>query len=144
MSHLLAVQAQELRSARLALRVRGSGVTNEAIDRALTDERSLIVAWLGRGTLHLVTPEDYPWLLTLTAPGRLTMNRRRLGEEGVPPDLADKAVLGHRGAAGRTRSAHSAPSWPTPWPPRASGSASRPPATCTCSRFFAGSRCGDR
>lgn len=96
-TQLLAVQAQELRSARLALRVRGSGVTSESIDRALTDERSLVVAWLGRGTLHLVAPEDYPWLLTLTAPGRVTMNRRRLGEEGVPPDLADRAVAGIEG-----------------------------------------------
>ncbi|MEA2348725.1 MAG: hypothetical protein QOG62_2512, partial [Thermoleophilaceae bacterium] len=91
---LLAVQAQELRSARLALRARGSDVTNELIDTALTEDRSLVVAWLGRGTLHLVSPEDYPWLLSLTAPGRMTMNRRRLGEEGVPPDLADRAVAG--------------------------------------------------
>src|SRR3954452_9114119 len=90
--HLLAVQAQDLRAARLALRARSEGLTAADVNNALTEERSLVVAWLGRGTLHLVTADDYPWLLALTAPTRLTNNRRRLGQEGVAPDDADRAV----------------------------------------------------
>jgi len=91
-SHLLAVQAQDLSSARLALRARSSGLTAEDVDRALTVDRSLVVAWLGRGTLHLVHRDDYPWLLALTAPSRATSNRRRLRQEGVSPGDAERAV----------------------------------------------------
>jgi Winged helix DNA-binding domain len=88
---LLAVQAQDLRAARLALRARCAGLTVADVDAALTD-RSLVVAWLGRGTLHLVGRDDFLWLLALTAPARLTANRRRLGQEGVPLDAAERAV----------------------------------------------------
>ena len=68
---LLAVQAQDLRAARLALRARTTGLAAADVDAALTDERSVVVAWLMRGTLHLVGRDDYPWLLGLTAPTRL-------------------------------------------------------------------------
>jgi hypothetical protein len=90
--HLLAVQAQDLRAARLALRARAKGVRAADIDAALTDKRALVVGWLMRGTLHLVGRDDYTWLLALTAPGRLAGNARRLGQEGVSPDDADRAV----------------------------------------------------
>jgi Winged helix DNA-binding domain len=89
---LLAVQAQDLRAARLALRARGAGLTAADVDRALTVERSLVVAWLGRGTLHLVCPDDYEWLLGLTAPIGDATSRRRLGEQGVSPGDAQRAV----------------------------------------------------
>jgi uncharacterized protein YcaQ len=88
---LLAVQAQDLRAARLALRARTHGLTASDVDAALED-RELVVAWLNRGTLHLVAPDDYPWLLALTAPTRSANSRRRLGQEGVSPDEADRAV----------------------------------------------------
>ena len=91
-SHLLAVQAQDLHSARLALRARSSDLTARAVDHALTVDRSLVVGWLGRGTLHLVHRDDYPWLLSLTAPARATTNRRRLRQEGVSEDDAERAV----------------------------------------------------
>jgi hypothetical protein len=89
---LLAVQAQDLRAARLALRARGEGLTVAGVDAALSDERSLVVAWLVRGTLHLVCREDHPWLLGLTAPTRAAASARRLGQEGVSPDDAERAV----------------------------------------------------
>jgi hypothetical protein len=89
---LLAVQAQDLRAARLALRARIPGLSAGDVDRALTDERSLVVAWLCRGTLHLVSRDDYPWLLSLTATTRMTGSRRRLGQLGVSPDGTEKAM----------------------------------------------------
>jgi hypothetical protein len=89
--HLLAVQAQDLRSARLALRARGEGFAAADVDRAL-EEGGLVVAWLMRGTLHLVRREDYGWLHALTAPTRLTANRRRLAQEGVSEAQAERAV----------------------------------------------------
>jgi hypothetical protein len=45
-----------------------------------------------RGTLHLVGRDDYPWLLALTAPSRLSTNRRRLAQEGVAPEDAERAM----------------------------------------------------
>jgi hypothetical protein len=90
--HLLAVQAQDLRAARLALRARAKGLHAADVDAALTGDRALVVGWLMRGTLHLVGRQDYHWLLALTGPGRLTANARRLGQEGVSPDDADRAV----------------------------------------------------
>jgi hypothetical protein len=88
---LLAVQAQDLRGARLAVRARSAGLTAADVDADL-GRRSLLVSWLNRGTLHLVRAEDYWWLHPLTTPQLLTGNARRLAQEGVPPDDADRAV----------------------------------------------------
>ncbi|MBV9336769.1 MAG: winged helix DNA-binding domain-containing protein, partial [Solirubrobacterales bacterium] len=64
--HLLAVQAQDARGARLAIRARTSGLVAGDVDRSLTADRSLLISWLNRGTLHLVSRGDYPWLHALT------------------------------------------------------------------------------
>src|SRR5918995_1158362 len=89
---LLAVQGQDPKGVRLAIRARTRGLSAGDVDRALTEERSLLITWLNRGTLHLVRCEDYPWLLALTAPTQITGNMRRLGQEGVSPDDADRGV----------------------------------------------------
>jgi hypothetical protein len=89
---LLAIQAQDARGARLAVRARSAGTTAADVDRALTEERSLVVAWLNRGTLHLVRREDHPWLLALTAPTLAATSARRLAQEGVGPEDAERAV----------------------------------------------------
>jgi len=89
---LLAIQGQDPRGARLAVRARTSGVGAADIDRALSDDRTLLITWLNRGTLHLVRSEDYPWLHALTAPRLLTGNARRLAEEGVTPGAAERGV----------------------------------------------------
>jgi len=89
---LLAVQGQDPRGARLAVRARTSGLTAADVDGALTDDRTLLIAWLNRGTLHLVRSEDYPWLHALTTPPLLTSAARRLKQEGISPDAADRAV----------------------------------------------------
>ena len=88
---LLAVQAQDLRGARLAVRARSTGLTSAAVDAALAD-RSMVVGWLNRGTLHLVRSEDYWWLHALTAPTLRTGNARRLAQEGVSPEQAELGV----------------------------------------------------
>jgi hypothetical protein len=75
--HLLAVQAQDLQGARLAVRARAGGVTARDVDAARAGGR-LVVTWLNRGTLHQVTAEDSWWLHPLTAPRTLTGNARRL------------------------------------------------------------------
>src|SRR6202022_499816 len=62
------------------------------VDRALTEDRTLVITWLNRGTLHLVRREDYPWLQELTTPPQRTGNARRLAQEGVTPDAAQRGV----------------------------------------------------
>ena len=89
---LLAVQAQDLPAARRALRARTRGRTAESVNAALSEERSIVRGWLGRGTLHMVAPEDYPWMLALTAPTQTTDSRRRLVEEGVSEGDSDRAM----------------------------------------------------
>jgi hypothetical protein len=89
---LLAVQGQDPRGARLAVRARTEGLSAGDVDRALSRERSLLITWLNRGTLHLVRSEDYPWLHALTTPPLLTSSSRRLRQEGVSADAAEKGV----------------------------------------------------
>jgi hypothetical protein len=89
---LLAIQGQDPRGARLAVRVRTQGLTAADIDRALTVDRSLVISWLNRGTLHLVRSEDYWMLHRLTTPQLETGCARRLAQEGIPPAEADRAA----------------------------------------------------
>ena len=89
---IAAIQAQDARGSLLAVRARSSGLTTADVDRCLGEERSLVVDWLNRGTMHLVRSEDHGWLHALTAPRQRTANARRLQQEGVSPDAADRGV----------------------------------------------------
>ncbi|HEX4466792.1 MAG TPA: winged helix DNA-binding domain-containing protein [Solirubrobacteraceae bacterium] len=94
---LLAVQGQDLRAARLAIRSRSRGLAASDIDRAL-DGRRLLITWLNRGTLHLIGAADYPWLHALTTPRLRTANARRLAQEGVDARAAERGVRAVRQA----------------------------------------------
>jgi uncharacterized protein YcaQ len=89
---LLAVQGQDARGFRLAIRARTTGLTAADVDRSMTADRSLLITWLNRGTLHLVASEDYPWLHALTVPPLFTGNARRLAQEGVGADAAERGA----------------------------------------------------
>lgn len=86
--HLLAVQAQDTRGMRLALRPRSHGLRSADVGTALSLARSLVVSWLNRGTLHLVAAADYWWLHPLTTPPLGPRTRRELrvalDRAGVP------------------------------------------------------------
>ena len=88
---LLAVQAQDARGLRLAVRARSTGLHASDVDAALADRR-LVVDWLNRGTLHLARAEDHAWLHRLTTPQLATGNARRLRQEGVSPQQAERGV----------------------------------------------------
>ena len=90
---LLAIQGQDARGARLAIRARTVGLTAADVDRALTDDRSLLITWLNRGTLHLVRSEDYWWLHALTVRPQLQRAVQRvLAAAGVTEADAEKGV----------------------------------------------------
>lgn len=88
---LLAVQAQELRAARLGVRARSTGLRAADVDAALA-RRELVVTWVNRGTLHLVRSEDLPWLHAVTTPQLASTSTRRLAQEGVSPHQAERGV----------------------------------------------------
>src|SRR5581483_6408400 len=67
-------------------------LTAADVDRAIAGERSLVISWLCRGTLHLVRREDHPWLHALTTPPLATGAARRLAQEGVSPNAAERGV----------------------------------------------------
>jgi Winged helix DNA-binding domain len=89
---LLAIQGQDPRGARLAIRARSTGLAAADVDQALTEDRSLLITWLNRGTLHLVRSEDYALLQALTTPPLLTSASRRLRQEGVSEKAAERGV----------------------------------------------------
>ncbi len=90
---LLAVQGQDPRGARLAIRARTSGLTAADVDRALTSDRSLVTTWLNRGTLHMIRSEDYWWLHRLTARPQFQVGCRRiLARYEVSDSQADKGA----------------------------------------------------
>jgi DNA glycosylase AlkZ-like len=89
---LLAVQGQDPRGARLAVRARSEGLSASDVDRELSERRSLVISWLNRGTLHLVRSEDYPWLQALTTPPLRSSCTRRLRQEGISPAQGERAV----------------------------------------------------
>lgn len=103
---LLALQAQDARGCRLAVRARSRGTSASDVDAALSERRTLVVSWLFRGTLHLVRSVDYWWLHTLTAPRMVAGNARRLAQVGVDESTARRGLEAVREAvadAPRTR-----------------------------------------
>ncbi|MBS1860193.1 MAG: AlkZ family DNA glycosylase [Actinobacteria bacterium] len=88
---LLAIQGQDPRGARLAVRARSEGLVASDVDGAL-DQRRLIVTWVNRGTLHLIRAEDYPLLQSLTTPPLWTSCRTRLRQTGVGEAAAERGL----------------------------------------------------
>ena len=68
-SRLCGVQTQVASSAELAIRVRRASSRPGEVARALSDGR-LIKTWAMRGALHLLTPEEAGFFLSLIAAGR--------------------------------------------------------------------------
>ncbi len=91
-ARLLAVQAQDLRAARLAIRARSTGLASSDVDAALASGE-VVTTWVNRGTLHLVRAEDYPWLHALTTPQLAAGNRTRLRQEGVSSSQAETGIV---------------------------------------------------
>jgi hypothetical protein len=91
------VQAQEPRAARLAFRARSRDLTAADVDRARTEERSLLRAWMMRKTVHLIATEDAGWLLPLFSPTIVRWSRKRLTDFGLDGRGQERALaLLHR------------------------------------------------
>ena len=94
---LLAIQGQDPRGARLAVRARTHGLTAAAGDRGgrptfVHHPPGTVPRRARHGPMHLVRTEDYPWLHALSTPPLHTGNARRLAQEGVSPEAAERGV----------------------------------------------------
>ena len=65
---------------------------SQKLDRALSEDRSLVITWLNRGTLHLIATEDEPLLHALTTPQLRSASERRLRHSGISPMTAERGV----------------------------------------------------
>jgi hypothetical protein len=88
---LLAVQAQNLRRGAARGTDAHGGLTAADLDRALTDERSLAVTWLNRGTLRQKQ--------TVPKPFAKAKRDRRQGGAAHPKPAADLGASPERGRA---------------------------------------------
>lgn len=91
-SHLLAVQAQDLPGALTSIALRTRGGTADDV-RAAFDARVLARTWPMRGTLHVVGVEDLRWMLELMTARPLAAAARRRTQLGLSDD---DVALAHR------------------------------------------------
>ncbi len=89
---VVAIQAQDLPSARLSIRPRSAGLTASQVDQARQVEGSLIWTWCLRGTLHLVAVEDARWLSPFLRPTLISAHRRRFEQLGWDAARAETGI----------------------------------------------------
>ena len=76
------LQAQDLPSARLGLRVRSRELTDAGVQQACQQPDRLALTWTLRGTLHLHSAADAAWLVPLFGPGAIAGDKRRMRQLG--------------------------------------------------------------
>jgi Winged helix DNA-binding domain len=91
-------QAQDARAGRLTFRARDARLTATDVDRARTEERSLLLTWAMRNTLHLLNAEDAVWMLPLFRPKLEGFARRRLAHFGVDGRAQERGLEAVRAA----------------------------------------------
>ena len=101
--HLGGIQAQDPSAATLAIRARSRGLVADDVRRAREDERSIVLTWAMRGTMHLVATEDVGWLLALLGPLFIAKNARRYRELGLDGEVrAEATATIHEALAARS------------------------------------------
>ena len=92
------IQAQDPRAGRLGFRARSARLRADDVDRARTEERSIVRAWAMRSTMHLLATDDASWVLPLFDAGLVADSRRRLSQLGLDASTQDKALQAIRTA----------------------------------------------
>ena len=85
-------QAQDPSAGRLAFRARSPRVRAVDVDRARTEERSLLRTWVMRGTMHLIATEDAAWLVPLFEPAFADNSVRRLVQLGIDVPTQERGL----------------------------------------------------
>jgi hypothetical protein len=94
-------QAQDRYAGPLTFRSRSRRLTAADVERARSEERSLLRTWVMRKTIHLIPRDDASWLLPLFEPETARWSRRRLEQLGVPAAAQQKALRAVRQALER-------------------------------------------
>ncbi len=87
---VVALQAQDPRANRLAVRVRTAGLVADDVDAACA-RREVVRTWAMRGTLHMLAADDFHWVIGLLGPyfaARQAPRRRQLGLDDATCDRA--------------------------------------------------------
>lgn len=111
-SVLCGLQSQELASASLAIRARTQGLTLEDVNHAREIDRSIVLTWTMRGTMHLISSEDIGWLLKLLGSTFIHKTERRYKQLGLSEATRYKGTeriqnaLGEHGALTRAELAN--------------------------------------
>jgi len=86
------LQAQDVPATALAVRVRSVGLTASDFDSARHHQRSIVRTWCMRGTLHVVTAEDFAWLVPLLGPHFILQTRHRYKQLGLDEDTCERGT----------------------------------------------------
>ena len=89
---VFALQAQDTRASRLAVRARSQGLDMQAVIDACNQDRTVVRTWAMRGTLHMLPAEDVGWLVGLLGPGLAAGDRRRRLQLGLDDTFLERAV----------------------------------------------------
>ncbi len=89
---LFALQAQEWSSAQLAIAARTRGLTQSDVVHAREVERSFVLTWTLRGTLHLAPAADLRWLLALCGPGAIRGTGSRYKQLGLTEAARERGL----------------------------------------------------
>jgi hypothetical protein len=85
-------QAQDVYAGPLTFRSRSRKLTAADIERARTEERSLLRTWVMRKTIHLIPADDAGWWLPLFEPSIAKWSSQRLEQLGLPRARQEKAL----------------------------------------------------
>lgn len=91
-NHVCGLQSQELPSAYLAIRARTRNLTLEDAKKAREIDRSIVLTWAMRGTMHLVSSEDLAWLLALFGSLYIGKTAQRFKQLGLSQDIREGAL----------------------------------------------------
>jgi hypothetical protein len=90
-ARVVAVQGQDVRATRLAVRARSDGLTAADVDDAVACG-DVVRTWAMRGTLHLVDSADLRWLTRIFGPYFRDRQRPRRRQLGLDDDACARGV----------------------------------------------------
>lgn len=89
---LCALQSQEWPSAQIAIAARARGITRYDVQHSRENERSFVLTWSLRGTLHLVAAEDIAAQLSLFGRRAIRGTARRYQRLGLTEHVRERSL----------------------------------------------------
>jgi hypothetical protein len=90
-ANVVALQGQDVRASRLAVRARTDGLTHADVDAALGSGQ-VVRTWAMRGTLHMVAAADLRWVLRAVGPYFRDRQRPRRLQLGLDDAACERGV----------------------------------------------------